>query len=154
MIGISHDSTGTLFDGNTSSTGFVFTDFHKAQFSYTAPDDADHDSPVTIVVNSLDPSGVTLLQSKTIAIKEPVATVHYNNASVSSIVYQLPDTADVIKKVDSDGIEQVMLSAVPTLTVMLQDIKGSPLDTYIHIASANNLLQPSRIDTIQVPVGT
>ena len=64
------------------------------------------------------------MQAKTIMVKEPVPHIQYNNAnaSVSHISYQLPDTADTLKKVDSNGIEQVVISAVPRLTVTLKDI--------------------------------
>ena len=141
-------STGSLFNGNTTSTGLSFTDFNKAQFLYNAPADTSvaHDTLVTLFVRPWDGSN-SPIAAKEIRIKEPVLDI--DNTSID---YTLPASFDGVKTTTTDGVEQIDLDVIPSITLSLTDVDGVDLSSYIQITSSNNLLQPSTSETRSVSV--
>lgn len=126
-----------------------FTDFRKAKFVYASPNNTSltHNTPVTLFVRAYAQNTSTLIAVKDVLIKEPVVQITNNNTTVSQINYTLPTVIDGIKYTDTGGVEQINLNAMPKLTILLKDIDGVNLDTYIRIQSSNGLLQPSITDT-------
>jgi len=128
-------STGLLNDWRLESNEISFTDFSRAMFTYTPPQNLAHNSTINLIVSPSRTWSDIRFSAKEINIKQ--ATVRLNTWSIS---YKLPSPQEIITQ--NNWIPLLNTWIFPFVNIRIQDIEWQALETHILVSSQNNLFRP------------
>jgi len=140
-------STGTI-NGETSLT---INNFADASFIYQAPDTVAGNMPVVLTITGTNNDDVLISGTQNIIVAKGILNISYLHQLVYStnvnsvnraMGYTLPNSNSDLVQEDVNNIAQIQETALPQISLLLQDRNGNKLDSVLTISSKNNLLTP------------